>query len=423
MKIDITTTFTITDHRIDSLLAVIGAAVPRLTESLVAEVCREAGQRQMADGTLKKEYGPCIWKDSHGKRQGKLLTKSGWISIPHLIIQDKKTGKRHYITRRILGIEERRRIPRIMQRVLAALGTVSPYRVAQGILQGLSGIRTSLMAIQRSVCQEGTTVAAELSPASQEDRVLLADGTGVKIRGTGKRGAELKVLLQRGRDGMLRFLGVLVGQWHGGWSPLFKRFRGLGMWRRPLSLVTDGDHTICRDLKDSLPAETRVHRQRCTWHISREAGYMLWMDGHSKIGPITARKRLRTKVLNLVRKAAKVARMIPEKRSIEAKKRTGRKAMRYMKDALEMCKENKLAHTQALLTRFISERSLDGAIYGGVVDLTSSRLERLMHTLKRRTSVGGSWSAKGAQAVATLRLALYYNGWALEKHPNLRPKR
>jgi len=67
----------------------------------------------MKDGTLAKllNCSKVTWKTSKGAALTNLLTIFGRIRVPQLQVKNHDTGSRIYITRMLLGIEPRLRIP------------------------------------------------------------------------------------------------------------------------------------------------------------------------------------------------------------------------------------------------------------------------------------------------------------------------
>jgi len=181
------------------------------------------------------------------------------------------------------------------------------------------------------------------------------------------------------------------------------------------NLCRDRAPTMYKGLRSAVPEESPVYRQRCVWHILRELIYTCIMDGYCKTSQDAEKRKIRRKILYRISRLREIALTIPELFSLEEKERTGEWAMAYARSAMYISRDNHMKRTHTLLKRFIEEKSLDGAIKGGVRCLTTSKIERLMHTLKNRTSVGGSWSEEGVTAVGTIRLAMFYNGWGPEE--------
>ncbi len=74
-----------------------------------------------------------IWKTKRG-RPTHILTVFQWVVLRHLQVQCKACGHKFYLTRRILGLERRERIPKAVYRKLGLIGSLASYRVASKIL-------------------------------------------------------------------------------------------------------------------------------------------------------------------------------------------------------------------------------------------------------------------------------------------------
>ena len=80
-----------------------------------------------------------------------------------------------------------------------------------------------------------------------------ADGTGIPIIRSGKRGKELKVLAQRKTNGKIRAAGMSIGKYKGGWDKLFKPLLDSLKSFKEIFLITDGDSSILKDIAVESP--------------------------------------------------------------------------------------------------------------------------------------------------------------------------
>lgn len=412
MNVEFSFAFDVPDPSIKTLLKVFVPAIKELFQVLVrrtVEVFAEQSRKKLAE-ELNTEL---IWKSKAGNRETWIHTLLGAIRVQMPQVQRKDTGEKMYLTRYILEMERYRRIPLAMREIFAKMGASFPYRVGMKIVNFFSGGLFGLSSLHRAVQEIGGKVKASLSIKASDPHVFEADGTGIPIKSRGLRGGELKILSQRRKDGSLRVVGIGIGAWKQNWDILFSGLRKtFARFKRPVTLITDGDHNIARAFQAVLPRKLKMHNQRCTWHLLHELKYCLWQDGASPRGKSKKAKELGGYAMQGLHGIMELVRAIPEmtlnKRKVEA-----RRARREMLELANWCTRNGLLHSASLLTRVYVERAFGGAA-AGVKGTTTSKQERMMGTLNKRINVGGNWSEKGSEAVATLRLAEYYNGWLPE---------
>ena len=134
-----------------------------------------------------------IWKTHHGKKTS-IVTIFGLLNIFQLQVQCKECNHKMYLTRKLLGISARKRVPLETIRKLGLIGALTTFRVAKKIV-GMFGVDLDKMTLWRSVQKLSEEVEFGLDPeelASGE-----ADGTGIPIRGIKKRGKERLISQQR----------------------------------------------------------------------------------------------------------------------------------------------------------------------------------------------------------------------------------
>jgi len=130
-----------------------------------------------------------IWKTREGKTTT-LLSLFGIVRLAQQQVKCRRCGHKMYITRKLLGVEPRVKVPRETVMKLGLLGALASFRVAQKIV-GMFGWVLDRMTIWRSVQRVGKEIRFELDP--KEHAMGQADGTGIPICGIRKRGKELKV--------------------------------------------------------------------------------------------------------------------------------------------------------------------------------------------------------------------------------------
>jgi hypothetical protein len=333
-----------------------------------------------------------IWKTRHGKGT-KILTWFRWITLQQLQVQCKRCEHKQYITRKLLGMEPRKRVPEETRRKLALVGALTTYRVSEKIGQ-MFGWAVDKMTIWSSVQAVGAQLNFALDP--KEEPHGEADGTGVGITGIAKRGKELKVLVQYMKGGGIRVAGIDIGNYNGSWDKLFqKSLTVLKAFKRPFLLVTDGDTSIF----ESLKGKVTILIQRCLWHIPYQAQYVLWKDEVKRKSEawlhITAELMEICAIRHLVDCQDTIQAMIASKKL-------------RLEKIIEFCREQSFEHTVSYLEN--ARADMFTAIENRLTGKTTSRVERLFRTVNMRVNVS-KWSTEGALNVTKVRLAYYYNGF------------
>lgn len=372
--------------------------LPQLLEDFIQKVLIGFGEYEMS---LKKKSFSCkccgndtefIWKTRHGKTTT-ILTWFRWITLKQLQVLCKRCGSKQYITRMLLGLEEKQRVPKETRLKLALMGALTSYRVSEKIGK-MFGWAVDKMTIWRSVQKVGA--AMDFALDEDEEPRGEADGTGIGITGIPKRGKELKVLIQYKKGGGIRVAGIDIGNYNGSWDKLFKKSLDvIKRFKQPFLLLTDGDDSILKSLKGKVT----IIIQRCLWHIPYQAQYVLWQDKVKRKGEdwlhVIAELMEICSIRPLVDCQDTIQEMISSKR------------MRLQK-IIEFCMEKKLSHTVSYLQN--ASGDMFSAIENRLEGRTTSRVERLFRTVNMRANVS-KWSMEGALNVTKIRLAYYYNGF------------
>jgi hypothetical protein len=372
--------------------------LPRLLEDFFQKVLVGFGEYEMA---LKKKPFACkccgndtafIWKTRHGKATN-ILTWFRWITIKQLQVQCKACGSKLYITRMLLGMEPKKRVPDETRHKLALMGALTSYRISEKIGK-MFGWAVDKMTIWKSVQQTGAKMNFVLD-GNEEPRGE-ADGTGIGITGIAKRGKELKVLVQYKKGGGIRVAGIDIGNYNGSWEKLFqKSLEVIKGFKQPFLLLTDGDTAIF----ESLKGKVTILIQRCLWHIPYQAQYVLWKDGV---------KRNSVEWLYVVAELMEICAIRPlvdcqdTIQAMIASKRT------RLEKIITSCKEKEYTHTASYIEN--ARGDMFTAIGNRLEGKTTSRVERLFRTVNMRVNVS-KWSMEGALNVTKVRLAYYYNGF------------
>ena len=372
--------------------------LPQLLEDFFQKVLVGFGEHEMS---LKKKSFACkrcgndaefVWKTRHGKATT-ILTWFRWITLKQLQVRCKCCGSKQYITRTLLGMEPKKRVPDETRRKLALMGALTSYRVSAKIGK-MFGWAVDRMTIWKSVQQIGAKMDFVLD-GNEEPRGE-ADGTGVGITGIPKRGKELKVLVQYKKGGGIRVAGIDIGNYNGSWDKLFqKSLEVIKGFKRPFLLLTDGDASIFASLKGKVT----ILIQRCLWHIPYQAQYVLWKDAVKRKGEewlhVVAELMEICAIRSLVDCPDTIQAMIASKRT-------------RLEKTVAYCREKGFTHTVSYLEN--ASGDMFTAIENRLEGKTTSRVERLFRTVNMRANVS-KWTTKGVLNVTRIRLAYYYNGF------------
>lgn len=301
-----------------------------------------------------------------------------------------------FITRKLLGLEDRVITPPETQRRLALLGSLTTFRVAEKIT-GMFGLKLCRMSIWRSVQREAEPMEFGLDPDEKAEGE--ADGTGIPIKGIRKRGRELKVFIQKRANGGVRLAGLAIGKYECDWGKLFKPILPDFAFFKQFLLVTDGDVSILKGLGDKV----KVIVQRCLWHIPHQLKYCLWQD------KVKHKSEAWKKVLTDAIMLCSLPRPPDDEALIATIIKEKRQSLETLIDHCRRCEYERCATylTNAAPDMFRAfEKKLDGK--------TTSLVERVMRIVNFRINVG-KWTERGALNVNKIRLAHYYNGYDVNK--------
>jgi len=379
---------------------------------IFAQVFREFSQQVLvafADDYMSRKTKPFScnkcgntlyfkWKTHHGK-QTSLMTVFGILFLPQLQIQCKKCNRKMYLTRKLLEIEPRKKIPLCTIRRLGLIGALTTFRVAQKIV-AMFGVTLDKMSIWRCVQKLGNDMTFALDP--DEEAIGEADGTGVPIRGIkkGHRGKELKVFVQLRKKGGVNVAGLAIGKYDSNWDKLFEPLIWMFQGFKRFVLITDGDTSIFKSLKGKV----EVVLQRCLWHIPYQFKWYLWNDGLKKKSVLWPQLFAQlygiVNVKSLIDPDAKqyVKELIDKKRE-------------QLTKLIDECKENGLQSSATYLTN--ASKDMFTSIEKKLNGRTTSHVERVMRTANMRINVG-KWSPQGVLNAMKVRLAYYYNGFDVD---------
>lgn len=372
--------------------------LPQLLEEFFQNVLKTFAEYEMQ---LTKKFFSCEncgndtdfkWKTRHGKPTS-ILTLFCWITLRQLQVQCKHCGKKLYLTRMLLGMESKKRIPDETRRKLALIGALTSFRVSEKI-GSMFGWAISKMTIWKSVQHIGSKLDFLLD--ENEEARGEADGTGIGIKGIAKRGKELKVFVQHKKGGGIRVAGVDIGNYNGSWKNIFRKsIDVIKKFNCPFLLLTDGDTSIF----DSLKGKVEVLIQRCLWHIPYQAKYYLWKDS------VKRKSKEWLHVIAELMEICAIRPMVDCQETIDTMIESKRKRL---DELIEFCREQEYKHTVTHLEN--ARGDMFTAIANRLEGKTTSKVERLFRTVNMRSKVS-KWSKQGALNVTKVRLAYYYNGF------------
>lgn len=356
-------------------------------EKVVKEILITHAEEYMKNGTIQRmlKVKKVVWRSRQGKYTV-LKTMFGKIYVPQMRVKYKdELGKIHQkcITRLLLGISPYQRIPDFMKKIIGLMGSLSTYRVCHQVLNVLTACKYSLMSLHRGVKWFANKIELGLSKDGTNE--FLSDGTGIPTKDSGKRGSELKALMQIKKNGKLHLCGLEIGKYKEGWEKVFHCFKdGIKRFEK-IILTSDGDNSM---IKAAKAFGEKVKIQRDLWHIRHQLKWFLWKD--------KVQKDYRPLILEAVGKlTTNISETNPEERKKELDEivYTCRAfGYEYTAEYLSNCREHMFTYYEE---------------FNETVD--SSLIERMMRTINQRINVG-VWSDEGALAATKIRLAYYYNG-------------
>ena len=383
--------------------------IPRLVESFISQiVSRAADALVKGDGEERFRLPDirCRCCGGHGfafKSHGSggpmkhLTTVFGDIEVPNIQIYCKACGARMCVTAPLLDVAPKARADENTRNQLALAGALTSFRNTQTI-GGIFGSNLDKATFWRYAQKAGEGVSFRVDP--DEPPVLEADGTGIPAHGDGKRGCELKVLVQKCSEktaeasgSQCRVAGLAVGSYIGGWDGLFAPSLEVLRQMDAVYLTVDGEAETLKPL-----GNVNVKVQRCLWHIPHQAKYTLWEDKADRDGP--EYRHVMAGIYEAVSTAyvddgdLRLLLAITRKQEVRT--------------LIGYCDAHGMPKTAAYLRN--AQHDLLTCVYDRMAGRTTSIVERVMRTVNMRVNVG-KWSRKGALNINKIRLGFYYNGF------------
>lgn len=388
----------IENTQLSTIIKAIGKILPLILSEFFNKILLEFAETYM---NLEEKPICCdncgnnrefIWKTKHGKKT-KLLTVFCFIFLYQLQWKCKKCGHKFYITRKLLGIEPRKIIPYDTVRKLGLIGALASFRVSEKIVS-MFGHVLNKMTIWRSVQKIGKEIIFRLDP--DELPQAEADGTGIPIKGIKKRGKEMKVIVQLKKTGGVKIAGLSIGNYDKGWDKLFEPMIETIKSFKKFVLVTDGDTSIFKGLKNKV----KIIIQRCLWHIPHQLKYTLWKD------KVSRKSKEWLFVMSEIFIICSTRGFIEE---TEIKDEIIQKKEKQLDDLIKYCYENSFKASARYLEN--ARHDMFSALINRFNHKTTSRVERVMRTINLRINSRGKWSTNGSLNAVKIRLAYYYNGF------------
>ena len=316
-----------------------------------------------------------IWKTRKRKKTGILLI-FGLAFLNQLQVKCKICGHKMNITRKLLEIAPRKKIPAQTIRKLGLIGALTTFRVAKKIV-GMFGWKLDKMTIWRSVQKLAKEIDFDLDP--NEAAHGEADGTGIPIQGIKKRGKELKVFMQLKKTGGVRVAGLSIGNYDSQWDKLFAPLIPKLKQFKKFLLVTDGDTSILKSLKGNV----EILFQRCLWHIPHQFKWYLWKDKVTRKSEEWVYSLCTLIDISVVQSLKDDDLLTTD--MIKLKKER-------LNNLIEYCKNKGWKSCTSYLTNAAPD--MFTAVENRLEGKTSSRVERVMRTVNLRINTG-KWSTTG----------------------------
>ncbi len=397
MKLEFKCDIDLEDYKLNYLVKVFHILIPEILSAFVTQILKEN-----AIELMKKDEGLpfCCKKCGHNYATWKtkcagikdIILLQGMIKVPQMQVECKKCKHRYYITGMMLGIDAYAKTTTKIKEAFALIGSCCPYRVSAKIINLISGVKISKSTIWNYVQVVGSKISFGIDV--NESSEFQADGTGIPIIGIKKRGQELKVMVQKCRQGGVQIVGLALGAYHSisDWNKLFEPIiEDLKAMKNPI-LTTDGDTSILKGLKN-----LKIIIQRCLWHIPHQAKHTMWSDDI---------KRKSADWYEILSKLYNIIAVSYNGEEEDVIKEIVKEKEALLDKLLEFCLEKEYLKTYTYL--FNAKPDLFNGVLKKYNCKSQSLVERVMKTVNARINVG-KWGNKGALNVLRIRLAHYYN--------------
>jgi hypothetical protein len=327
------------------------------------------------------------------------------IRLPNPVVAIKRAdGSVQKVTlgRTLIGISPYFQIPDEIKELVGTLGALMSYRNVFKSMLSYSILGISLSSIWRCLQWSAAGLVLPIESSSAQDECFEVDATGVSTLESGKRGSEVKILMQRKgslegekKGKKLRFLGIKVGAYKNksDWESIFSSIKPLLNKDKRYVLIADGDQTPIEVWKQTCKG-TYSLVQRCLWHIPRQMKYMLWKD--------KATQEQRERILGLTYNAVLIRKQVV----VEEFCQYIQLKIARVENLIKTCQDEGLNTCKTFLENAKENLFIVGR--NATENHTTSLTERAMRTIKQRTKYA-SWSEKGVENAIKLRMNHFYN--------------
>lgn len=381
---------------VKSICQLFAKLLPMILSELFKQILKEFAEEQMKSEKKSFSCNKCAnnkdftWK-THKAKETKIITIWGTITINQMQVLCKCCSKKMFITRHLLEMKKRQRVPDFISKQLALIGALCSFRVAEKLLSTV-GASLSKVTVWRCLQKEASQIKFTLDPA--ELPAGEADGTGIRINKIKKRGRELKVFVQKKIGGGIRIAGLGIGKYKGGWDKVFAPSLAIfEEFKETFFLLTDGDTDILKGL------DIDVIYQRCLFHIPHQLKHTLWEDGVKHKSKLWRNLMAKTILLSTLPNSLNM-----EQSLIDSVLKIKNKDF---DDIIELCEKHNFTRCLSYLNN--ARPDMFTSFSNKLEGKTTSLVERVMRTVNLRTNVG-KWSEQGALNVCRIRLGHYYNG-------------
>jgi len=350
----------------------------------------------------------CTSFTKQGFRRGRrrIRTHLGEVGFRVRNVRCQRCGERCSPVLRFLDLRERKRRLSSLEKIVAEVVSLETYGKSEDLVQKATGERIPDATMHDWIADIDCD---ELDPGRyKRARTVMADGTGVKMRG-GSRG-DLRVVI--GLDGRNKPfpLGVYSGT---SWEEIGPEVKARLKDRDQAWLsLHDGEIGIDEHLS-GIAEKTG----RCTWHMPRGVKYALWGDGAGKDEQQDYARKLRGILAVEVPaddwRELDADDLAPLREEVARAQEAYRKLVEEFGSRGYAKAREHLANAMGKVFTQVETWLDTGVVMPGTI----SQLERIMRELGRRLKkLGYGWSDEGLVRIAKILLKKIHEPEAWEEH-------
>jgi len=176
-----------------------------LFEKVLNEVMLHFAELYAKDGRLELLLGLSAgenwhWKSKTGYHRITVKSLFGKITLPNAVVEIKRQDGRIQkvvLGRKLIEISPYFQISNEIKEVIGTLGGLMNYRNVSKSMLSFSILAISMSSIWRTLQWTADGLVVSIQSASTQDECFEVDSTRVATKEGGKRGSEIKVLMQR----------------------------------------------------------------------------------------------------------------------------------------------------------------------------------------------------------------------------------